>query len=201
MRDLFPDSERPTSPGPYPATTIRRREVATYDYKDENGDVLFQVVRYDPKGFAQRRPDPERPGKWCWGLANARRVLYQLPALLARPREGVLIVEGEKDADALASLKLLATTCPGGVGMGWRDEYSACLKGRRLVVIPDNDFTGREHGDYVAGSLIRHGVESVRYLLLPGLSDKGDVSDWLKMGGTKEELIRLIRLAPEWRQG
>jgi hypothetical protein len=201
MRDLFPDTERPTSPGPYPAATIRRREVATYDYHDEAGVVLYQVVRYDPKGFSQRRPDPERPGKWCWGLADTRRVLYKLPELTARPREGILIVEGERDVAALLDRGLLTTTNVGGTGMGWRDEYSKSLAGRRCVIIPDNDFAGREHGDAVAGSLIRHGVESVRYLLLPGLPDKGDVSDWLANGGSRERLIELIKAAPEWRPG
>src|SRR6476469_947295 len=48
--------------------------VATYDYRDENGTLLFQVLRYVPKGFSQRRPD--RNGGWIYKLGDCRRVLY-----------------------------------------------------------------------------------------------------------------------------
>ena len=43
-----------------PKEKSKRRIVATYDYTDENGTLLYQVVRYDPKDFRQRRPDLER---------------------------------------------------------------------------------------------------------------------------------------------
>ena len=200
MRDLFPDT-RDDRKSAYPGATARtetRREVACYDYRDEEGNVLYQVVRFEPKGFAQRRPDPERPGKWLWGLVDSRRVLYKLPELLRRVRDGILIVEGEKDVENLAAWDLLATCNVGGAGMGWKNEYSLCLRGRRVVIVPDNDVAGHEHADYVAGSLIRHGAASVRYLTLPDLPEHGDVSWWMAKGGTKEELIRLIKAAPEW---
>lgn len=200
MRDLFPDFyERQQNPTPYPPKRVEtRREVAVYDYRDEQGTVLYQVVRFDPKGFAQRRPDPQRPGKWLWGLVDTRRVLYKLPEILSRPQEGVVIVEGEKDVEALFALGLLATCNQGGTGMSWRDDYSKFLVGRRVVVVPDNDPAGLDHADLVAGNLIRHGAASVRYLMLPGMKDKQDVSDWIAAGGTKDELVKLIKAAPEW---
>ena len=46
--------------------STRRRIVATYDYTYPTGDLLFQVVRFEPKGFSQRRPDGE--GNWIWNL-------------------------------------------------------------------------------------------------------------------------------------
>ncbi|MBA7632893.1 hypothetical protein ES703_40449 [subsurface metagenome] len=54
--------------------------VATYDYRDESGELLYQVVRYEPKDFRQRRPDGK--GGWIWNLNNTRRVLYRLQELL-----------------------------------------------------------------------------------------------------------------------
>src|SRR5262249_41442791 len=57
-----------------------RRIVTTYDYQDENGKLLFQVVRFDPKGFRQRRPDGR--GGWLWSLNGVRRVPYRLPDVL-----------------------------------------------------------------------------------------------------------------------
>ena len=168
---------------------------ATYTYRDEKQTVRYQVLRYAPKGFRQRRLDEK--GGWIWNLKGVRRVLYRLPELLAAAERRVLIVEGEKDADRLASLGFVTTTNSGGAGK-WRSEFSECLRGRHVVILPDNDEPGRRHGEDVARSL--SGVAaSVRVLLLPGLPDKGDASDWLDAGGTAEELKKLARGAPEWR--
>ena len=51
------------------------RIVKTYGYCDENGTLLFQVVRFEPKGFRQRRPDGY--GGWIWKLQDTRRVPYR----------------------------------------------------------------------------------------------------------------------------
>lgn len=164
--------------------------VATYDYQDEHGKLLFQSVRFEPKDFKQRRPVN---GGWEWGLGNTRRVLYRLPGLLADERQPVVLVEGEKDADRLVNLGLVATCNPMGAGK-WSDDYTLMLKNRRVVVIPDNDKPGREH----AANVVKHllpAAQRVAQLDLEGLPDKGDVSDWLNAGGTKERLIELCKEA------
>jgi hypothetical protein len=169
--------------------------VAIYDYRDETGAPLFQVVRKEPKAFRQRRPDGR--GGWISNLDGVRRVLYRVPELLAAPKDApVFIVEGEKDADRLAALGLVATTNPGGAGK-WRPEYNEPLRGRRVVILPDNDDQGRTHTQNVAQSLYGIAAE-VRILGLPRLPPKGDVSDWLDAGGTPEELERLAAVAPLW---
>jgi DNA primase len=105
-------------------------------------------------------------------------VLYRLPELLAAPRERtVLVVEGEKDADALATTGRIVTTSVGGAGK-WRAEYGEALRGRRVCILPDNDVPGHEHAKQVLAALT--GVaEMVQVKLLPGLPAHGDVSDWL----------------------
>ncbi|MDZ7779945.1 MAG: hypothetical protein U5R14_08430 [Gemmatimonadota bacterium] len=109
------------------------------------------------------------------------------------------VVEGEKDADRLTELGIVATTCPGGAGK-WRREYSEALRGQVVVIIIDNDEPGREHAQQVARSL--HGVaKTVKVLELPDLPPKGDVSDWLDVGGSVKELKQLARVAPEWEPG
>lgn len=170
-----------------------RSFVATYDYRDERGELLFQSVRLEPKGFFQRRAEGT---EWSNNLNGVRRVIYRLPELLAAPPdEMVCVVEGEKDADRLASLGLVATTNAGGAGK-WRDEYSQLLLGRKVVILPDNDEPGAKHAEKVAQSL--RGVAScVCILALPNLPPKGDVSDWLDAGGTVEELRRLIENASD----
>jgi hypothetical protein len=170
--------------------------VATYDYRDEAGNLLYQTVRYDPKDFRQRRPDGA--GGWLWNLDGVQRVLYRLPELCqADPTDWVFVCEGEKDADRLAALGLTATTNPMGAGQ-WREEYAETLHGRRVGLLPDHDEPGRKHAEQVAASLTRHGAAEVKVLNLPGVPDKGDVSDWLADGHTAAELLDLAESAATW---
>ena len=179
--------------------TARSRIVATYDYRDRGGELLFQVVRYTPKGFRQRRPD--RTGGWTWSTKGVERVLYRLPELLAADRdETVFICEGEKDADNLAALGLVTTTAPGGAGKWGQVSDLSALAGRRVVALPDNDSgqQGLRHCKDVAASLATI-ASSVKALSLPGLAPMGeDVSDWIGRGGTAARLIELARACPEW---
>lgn len=170
------------------------RIVAQYDYRDEASNVLFQAVRFDPKDFRQRRPKPG--GGWDWSVKGVRVVPYRLPELFAEPTRPTVVAEGEKDCDNLARIGVLATCNAGGAGH-WTADHSAFFRGRRVIVLADNDEAGRNHAQQVAQSL--HGIaESVRIVELPGLPAKGDVSDWIAAGGTKEELNRLAEAAPVW---
>jgi hypothetical protein len=176
------------------------QEVATYDYHDERGTLLFQVVRLEPgdngatKTFRQRRPDGR--GGWIWGLSDTRRVLYRLPELLASfPEQWVFIPEGEKDVDNLRELDIVATTNPMGA-LKWRPEYAESLRDRNVAIVPDNDEPGKNHAKEVAQSL-RGKAKSVTILELPGLPPKGDVSDWLGQGNDKTALYDLLKLAVE----
>ncbi len=181
MRDLFPSksTKRP-----------ERKIVATYPYHDADGRLLFEVVRYEPKDFRQRRPDGK--GDWIYNLDGVQRVLYQLPEVLAAKERGeaIYVVEGEKDVESLRALGLVATTNPHGAGK-WREEYGESLRGAHVVIIPDNDEVGRRHAEAVAKSLGGKAA-SVKVVELP--SGK-DVSDWLCAGGTKEALLRLVEQA------
>jgi hypothetical protein len=168
--------------------------------------VLFQVCRFEPKDFRQRRPD----GKdgWIWSVKGTRQVPYRLPELLAAPAEtAVFIVEGEKDVLSLVEFGLVATCNPGGAAkrkadgeLGkpkWRPELNPFFRDRDVVILPDNDNAGRDHARSVAASLARVAAR-VRILELPGMADKGDVSDWLAEGGTRDELLRLASAAPDF---
>lgn len=181
--------------GNEPEATI----AATYDFPDAEGKLLYQVVRFDPKDFRQRRPDGN--GGWLWNLKGITPVLYRLPEVLKAVREGrtVYIVEGEKDADNLAELGLTATTNSGGAEK-WRPEYAEVLKGASVVITPDRDAPGQRHAAKVAASL--HGkAKSIKVVELPdrdGYQIK-DVSDWLAAGGTLTELETLVSKAPEYK--
>jgi len=171
--------------------------VASYDYTDERGGLLFQTLRYEPKSFRQRRPDVD--GGWAYHLDGTRRVLYRLPEVVEGVKAGrwIVVVEGEKDADRLAQLGPVATTSPMGAGK-WLDEYSKGLKGAKVAIIPDNDEPGRKHAELVAQSVSKAEAAKVVVVELDGLPDKGDVSDWLEQGHTPNELKTLITEAKPW---
>ena len=171
-----------------------RRIVETYDYTDPDGRLLFQVVRFEPKGFAQRRPNGNG---WTWNMQDVQRILYRLPDILGAPVDSfVFACEGEKDCDRLAAEGVIATTNPGGAGK-WHHVDDSPLHDRHIVVVPDNDDKGRSHAEQVAQAL--HGrAAGVRVLHLPDLPNKGDVSDWLDAGGDPEQLVQLAEQTPTW---
>ena len=200
--------------------------VAKYDYTDEDGALLFQVCRLEPKDFRQRhKPRADDPldkikGGWVWSVKGVRRAPYRLPDLIKNRDKVVFIVEGEKDVDRLWSIGVPATTNAGGAGK-WSDEVSKFFKDGDVVVIPDRDpqkkhpktgelmfhgdgspvLPGQDHAQAVAKSL--HGIaKRVRVLELwqswPEMPMKGDVSDWIANGGTAEALSALIEKLPDW---
>lgn len=186
--DLFPSKEAPS--------TI----TATYDYQNEQGQLLYQVVRYEPKSFRQRRPDGT--GGWIWKLDGVPRVLYRSLELSKRAtREAIILVEGEKDADAAWARGLPATTSAGGAGK-WLESYTEQLRRwgvKRVAIIPDNDVPGRAHATDVATQLAGAGLEP-RVVVLPDLVPKGDLSDFFALGRTAGDLLELIRGTAAWKE-
>ena len=169
----------------------KAKPVAVYDYRDEDNQLLYQVCRYQPKRFLRRRPHPTMPGAWEYSTAGVRSALYRLPELLARPEEVVFLVEGEKDADRLHGLGYLATTLAGGAGAPWSDDHARVLRDRIVVLIPDNDEPGRELMKRAGEHLWLH-TRTCLWCELPGVPEKGDVSDWLDAGGTSKQLNELV---------
>jgi hypothetical protein len=175
MTDLFLPSDKPSA-------TVPAKIVATYNYEDEGGELLYQVVRLEPKSFRQRHNNGG--GDWTWNMDGVRRVLYHLPDLLAEVRP-VYLVEGEKDADALWTWGEVATTSPGGAN-NWRPEYANSLAGKHVIVVPDKDGPGFQYAKEVIRSL-EGKAQSIRVIILPGEKVK-DVSDWLDQGGDIQTL-------------
>jgi putative DNA primase/helicase len=166
--------------------------------------LIFQVVRYEPKTFRQRRPArPEdaskADGDWVWSMNGVRRVLFRLPQVLAAAKSGdvVYVVEGEKDVIALGGLGFVATTNPGGARK-WQKEYTNTLKGcSGIVVLPDNDESGRSHANDIAQACVAAGIP-VKVVTLPGLPHKGDVSDWIDAGHTADDLYEVEKATPHY---
>lgn len=170
MADLFPREA---------GTDATKRKIErTYAYVDERGELLFEVVRFRPKAFRQRRPDGR--GGWEWKTAGVRKVLYRLPAVIDAVTVGdtVFVVEGEKDVEALEQQGYVATCNPEGAG-SWRDEYAEPFRDAKDVrVVADRDEPGREHARKVAASL--RGVRATVHLYEPAHGK--DVAEHLGAG-------------------
>jgi hypothetical protein len=171
-----------------------------YDYPDENGDLLYQVVRTDfgpkIKTFTARHKDSQ--GNWVYNLADCRVVPYNLPNVIKAVGKGepIFIMEGEKCAEALIQQGFVATTNPFGAGK-WRNDFNKYFQSANVIILPDNDDVGREHARQVAKSLLPV-ARRVRVVELPGLTGEGaDIVDWLAAGHTIEELERIVEETPE----
>ena len=184
----------------------RRRIVKTYDYTDEEGVLLYQAVRYEPKDFKQRRPDASKPGGWNWSMKGVRLVLYRLPELIDAVTAGhpVFVVEGEKDADAMHRAGLTATCNVGGacnVGRAgkWKAEFAEFFKGATVCVIADKDDAGREHAQQVAANLYPV-AKHVVVIELPDIGEAKvkDAADYLGAGGLAADITALAGDAPPW---
>ncbi len=160
---------KPVEPNMAPSGEI----VATYDYKDETGSLLYQVCRMNPKTFRQRHPDGK--GGWVWNMQDVRRVIYNLPMVLNPKNQFVWVVEGEKDADNLVKIELCATTNVGGAKK-WASAYADSLAGKDVLICGDNDEPGRAHVRMVLESLTDK-AKTVRQIVVP--APHKDISDYI----------------------
>jgi hypothetical protein len=108
----------------------------------------------------------------------------------------VFWTEGERDTETLGDINLPAFSF-GGCGDGLPPVAVDYVTGRHLVIVADNDDAGKEHAAKKA-ALCASVAASVRVLHFPELPRGGDVTDFVKGGGTHEDLMRLADEAPPW---
>jgi hypothetical protein len=154
----------------------------------------MECCRKEPKSFIQRRPNGN--GGYIYNLKGTRLVPYRLPEII--DAQEIIIVEGEKDADNVKALGFTGTTSPMGAKK-WRAEFNDYFRNKDIVLIPDNDNEGREHMAQVGASL--NGiVKSVKWIDLPDLASKGDISDWIGNFSSKEEAAERLSIMIEAAQ-
>ena len=164
------------------------RIVAEYSYTDEYSRLLYQVVRTEPKGFFQRHPDGL--GGWI-NKKHRRQVLYRLPDVIAAAI--VFIVEGEKDAETLRSQGFVATTIAGGAKAEWLTTYTAALRGREVILVPDNDEPGWALMRRIAKALLGN-VARLTCLDDHHRASAKDITEWFGLGHAESELVSLLEV-------
>jgi hypothetical protein len=180
-------------------------QIRQYRYEIRNTERTLIAVHVREERV---RPDRSKPAKRFWwevdgsvGLRGQRTSdlpLYGSELLAQYPDLTPIVVEGEKAADSLRQLwPLVLATVTGASGTPSREVLS-CLQGRKRVVLwPDNDQQGKAHTDRIAAIL--HEFSSVVVVEWPEAPDHGDAADWVERGGTREELMRLVRQARPWQ--
>jgi DNA polymerase bacteriophage-type len=170
--------------------------VGSYVYQDAGGNPYLKVIRTSAKQFPQFHWEN---GRWISKPPAGPKIPYRVPELIAaKPDTPIFICEGEKDTDNIAALGLLATTNSGGAGK-WTDDLNKWFVGKQVAyVLEDNDAAGRAHTAKIASALSGI-VPDIRIVSFPELPERGDVSDWLEQGHTKEELLERARNAPQDR--
>jgi hypothetical protein len=171
-----------------------------WHYTDEDGVSLFVKQRYktyDAKGKTYKTlrvmPDNSRVGK----LGDCRIVPYRLPEVLQAVSDGrvIYICEGEKAADALCSLGVVATTSHAGAG-GWNPDLNQYFTGANIVIVPDNDTAGWNYAHKIVESLIGT-TKSIRVLDLPLTNPKEDAYEWVnRYDGTRSLLAQIAKACP-----
>jgi Ti-type conjugative transfer relaxase TraA len=209
---LVPTSDRPApqlGDGCLAKLAHHNRETARYTYTDEQSTPLFHVVRLEPKDAAKTGKmtlplsygldTASSPSTPCWALKkyqssdNHLLPLYNLKELMDHPSKPVLVVEGEKTAEAAQQIfpEMVVTTWHGGAG-NVADADLSPLKGREVVLWPDNDAIGHTAMETMALRCKEVGAKSIQMVGLAfgkdaqKLPEKWDLADPLPKGLTKD---------------
>lgn len=164
------------------APKAKPKTVCHYIYHDEIGDPYLRITRRSDKSFGQSHWDIDG---WATGKPSGPVIPYRLPEILANPGKTIHLVEGEKSADYLRDLGLLATTAPGGgPNFPLSDEFAVWFDGQKVRAYPDNDAAGKKWAERVAKRL-----PDAEIIWLPDQPPKAGADDWLASGRTVDDLV------------
>ncbi len=173
----------------------------TWTYHDSHGKPVGYVARYKRKdGEKEPRPYTWSDNKWRMGAMPAPRPLYNLHLLTQNPDAGVVLVEGEKAADAAQTFfsDAIVTTWAGGCS-AWRKTDFNTLIGRSVILWPDNDDCGIQTMQNIQDHLTSS-VGAANCLLLtpsPILPKTWDAADALADGWTSGDVLEMFRGFPK----
>lgn len=192
VKDLFHEEK--------PQQASRPGVIATYDYRDANGNLLAQKLRRSDKSFSWRRPDGN--GGWIYNRQGVSHTLYRAGELSG----SVFVCEGEKDVDNLHKLGFSAVSGEDGAGnKKWCNEYTEQLRGLHIGIFQDNDKVGKEYAQEVAKALYCV-AGSVRVFdistVWAEIPEHGDISDLIDRFGVEKSgdlIAKLVTETPEWK--
>ena len=174
--------------------------VTRYDVCDANGSLVAFHARQDlPEGRKKvwwEHPDgtPSKNGE----IKPALLPLYGTERVAGWPSDAeVIVAEGEKATDALTAHGFCALGTVTGSSGCPVVEPLAVLRGRDVVLWPDNDETGRRHMDKVAGRLVGIAT-SMRVFKWAGAPKQGDAADYFTGPDAAVRLREELKTAMPW---
>jgi putative DNA primase/helicase len=182
LPEPIPDNAPPLRPHPQ-----HGEPQAIYRYDDK-----FWVARYRTSdGGKFFRPFTWRAGEWVMKGYPEPRPLYRAHDLRCRPEEQVLVVEGEKCADAAATVMRQVVVCwANGANSVKKNSWSE-LAGRDVILWPDADQAGRE-AMATLGAILHPIAKRVRIVEPNGQTDGWDVADAIAEGWDRARIASWV---------
>ncbi len=167
-----------------PARWFQKSYRHHWPYIAQNGSVVGHAVRYDGSdGDKDVIPFFKQDGtRWQSGYAGGLRPLFGLEIVADTNSDATIyLAEGEKAAQAAQQLGLSSATSPAGSNAAHKADWEPLARFQSVVILPDNDDTGRKYAADVARILQNlPGERTIRVAALSGLPDKGDLVDWIQ---------------------
>jgi len=170
-----------------------------WQYQDEDRTTVFVKQRYKvgEAGKTYRLYKVDADGRRHSSLGDARIVPYNLPALLDAKTAGrnIFLVEGEKAADAITSIGMIATTAHTGAG-SWPEAITEYFAGAQVIILPDNDTPGWQYAHKAVAAILPI-AKSVKVVDL-GLQGQGDDAyEFIEESGgsSRDKLVALVKAA------
>jgi hypothetical protein len=184
---------------PKAKNSVKQRTVASFGYTDPAGVVLFSKDRLEPSRDGKKNKEfvyhRMLDGKRIYKLGDVVKYPYRVHTFAAA--ETIYFPEGEAKADLLASWGLCASCLFSG-SEKWNPEHDSLIADKHIVVMPDKDTTGEKYATGLCDAL-QDVAASIKLLRLPGLQEKGDVLDWVKLpGNNRERFLELAAAAEPW---
>jgi hypothetical protein len=194
---LLPELEERPDPlaniKPIPRNVLEQE----WQYQDEDRQTVFVKQRFKigETGKTYRLYKVDADGRRHSSLGDARIVPYNLPALLDAKTAGrnIFLVEGEKAADAITSIGMIATTAHTGAG-SWPEAITEYFAGAQVIILPDNDTPGWQYAHKAVQAILPI-AKSVKVVDL-GLQGQGDDAyEFIEAGAGREKLVALVKAA------
>lgn len=178
-------------------TPITPKVTATFYYRNTNNEIVYRKQRIEPGKNGKSKEfyfHHQKNGQWIPGRGHTP-LLYNLPKL--SQVTDIFIVEGEAHCDFLDQWGIVGTTLDTGANARPGNYDLSALKGKNVVILPDNDEPGRAYAANIAHTLYGKALQ-IKIVELPGLKEKGDIIDWIKIhGNNKQKLMSIIHETPE----
>ncbi len=157
-----------------------------WDYHDENNQVIAKIYRYYDAAGRKRYS--------CFDVKNSSstapnpRPLYNIPGIIKSDK--IVFVEGEKCAESLINKGITATTTMFGANAPIEKTDWTLLKGKHIIIWPDNDEAGNKYAKNAKKKLLELGVASLVTLKIPQDKPKTwDAADCIQEGIDVEKFL------------